>query len=179
MDALVADTSIFIPERARPTAAASGHARATGGEMGPVENEDFVSALLRLTSGGRCTLEASRVAVGEQNNYGFEVHGTMGAVFWDYRRMGELGTSLGSKYQDQSVTNVLVGPESGEFGRFQPGAANAMGYDDLKVIQARNFISSIVDGLSHGATIGDAVASAEALDAMVASVRSGGWVTVG
>ena len=46
--------------------------------MGAVENEDFVSALLRLGSGGRCTLEACRVAVGEQNNYGFEIHGTKG-----------------------------------------------------------------------------------------------------
>ena len=31
-----------------------------------------------------------RVSVGEQNNYGFEVHGTQGAVMWDFRRMGEL-----------------------------------------------------------------------------------------
>ncbi|QIP39436.1 oxidoreductase, NAD-binding domain protein' [Rhodococcus erythropolis] len=34
VDALVADTAIFIPERARPSAATSGHARASGGEMG-------------------------------------------------------------------------------------------------------------------------------------------------
>jgi hypothetical protein len=46
------------------------------------------------------------VSVAEQNNYGFEVHGTKGAVFWDFRRMNELGVSLGTAYQDQAVTTV-------------------------------------------------------------------------
>ena len=79
IDSLVADTAIFVPERARPTGATGGHTRAAGGELGPVENEDYVSSLLRLASGARVALEASRVAVGEQNNYGFEIHGTRGA----------------------------------------------------------------------------------------------------
>ena len=105
IDSLVADTATFLTERARPTGATSGHARATGGEMGPVENEDYVSSLVRFASGARGTLEASRVAVGEQNNYGFEIHGTKGAVFWDFRRMGELGVSVGTAYQDQAVTH--------------------------------------------------------------------------
>jgi len=80
-------------------------------------------------------LEASRVAVGQQNNYGFEVHGTRGAVFWDFRRMGELGVSTGNQYQDQAVSTVFVGPAHGEFAAFQPGAATAMSFDDLKVIE--------------------------------------------
>ena len=85
---LIADTAVFVGERARPTGATSGHARAEGGARGPVENEDYVAALLRLRSGARVVLEASRVAVGEQNTYGFEVHGTTGALSWDFRRMG-------------------------------------------------------------------------------------------
>ena len=51
------------------------------------------TSLLRFASGARGVLEASRVSVGEQNNYGFEIHGTKGAVFWDFRRMSELGVS--------------------------------------------------------------------------------------
>src|SRR5690606_7063269 len=127
---LTADTAVFVPERARPTGATAGHSRAAGGELGPVENEDYVSCLLRFASGARGVLEACRVSVGEQNNYGFEVHGTRGAVFWDFRRMNELGVSRGTSYQDQPVSTVHVGPGDGEFAAFQPGAANAMGYDD-------------------------------------------------
>ncbi|WP_406452219.1 Gfo/Idh/MocA family oxidoreductase [Streptomyces sp. NBC_01622] len=174
---LAADTAIFLPQRARPTGATAGHALATGGELGPVENEDYVSCLLRFASGARGVLEACRVSVGEQNNYGFEVHGTKGAVFWDFRRMNELAVSRGTTYQDQPVTTVYVGPGDGEFGAFQPGAANAMGYDDLKVIEAYRFLRSVAEGKPYGATLPDAVRSAAVLDAMVRSVESGGWAS--
>ncbi|MCX5062995.1 Gfo/Idh/MocA family oxidoreductase [Streptomyces sp. NBC_00201] len=176
---LTADTAVFIPERARPTAATAGHTRATGGELGPVENEDYVNCLLRFASGARGVLEACRVSVGEQNNYGFEVHGTEGAVFWDFRRMNELGVSRGTTYQDQPVSTVYVGPGDGEYGAFQPGAANAMGYDDLKVIEAHRFLRSIAEGRPQGATLADAVHGAAVLEAMVRSAESGAWVSVG
>lgn len=176
--ALVADTAIFIPERSEPTGATSGHQLATSGVRGAVENEDYLSAQLRLASGARCVLEASRVAVGEQNSYGFEIHGTSGMVRWDYRRMGELESSLGSDFQDQPVSAVHVGPGSGDYAAFQPGAANPMGYDDLKVIEAQRFLRSVVTGVPEGATVDDAVRSARALDAMTRSVDEGRWVTL-
>ncbi|MBA4863651.1 Gfo/Idh/MocA family oxidoreductase [Streptomyces sp. PSKA54] len=179
IEALTADSAVFVPERARPTGAtAAGHTRAAGGEMGPVENEDYVSCLLRFTSGARGVLEACRVSVGEQNNYGFEIHGTKGAVFWDFRRMGELGVSRGTSYQDQPVSTLYVGPGHGEYGAFQPGAANSMGYDDLKVIEAHRFLRSIVEGKPCGATLADAVHSAAALDAMTRSAERGTWESV-
>jgi predicted dehydrogenase len=175
---LTADTAVFVPERARPTGATAGHSRAAGGELGPVENEDYVNCLLRFASGARGVLEACRVSVGEQNNYGFEVHGAKGAVFWDFRRMNELGVSRGTTYQDQPVSTVYVGPGDGEFGAFQPGAANAMGYDDLKVVEAYRFLRSVAEGAPHGATLADAVLSATVLEAMTHSARSGSWVDV-
>ncbi|WP_405934123.1 Gfo/Idh/MocA family oxidoreductase [Streptomyces longwoodensis] len=173
---LTADTAVFVPERARPVGATAGHARATGGAPGPVENDDYVSCLLRFASGARGVLEASRVSVGEQNAYGFEVHGTTGALFWDYRRMGELGVSRGTAYQDQPVSTVYVGPGDGEYAAFQPGAANSMGYDDLKVIEAHHFLRSVSEGTPYGPTLADAVASATALDAMTRSARQRAWV---
>ncbi|MEU3339458.1 Gfo/Idh/MocA family protein [Streptomyces sp. NPDC002144] len=179
IESLSADTAVFVPERARPTGATAGHTRATGGELGPVENEDYVNCLLRFASGARGVLEACRVSVGEQNNYGFEIHGTRGAVFWDYRRMGELGVSRGGSYQDQPVSTVFVGPGAGEYAAFQPGSANAMGYDDLKVIEASHFVRSVAEGAPHGATLRDAVASAAALDAMVRSAERRAWVSPG
>ncbi|MDQ1034253.1 putative dehydrogenase [Streptomyces sp. V3I8] len=174
---LTADTAVFVPRRARPTGATAGHTRATGGESGPVENDDYVSCLLRFTSGARGVLEACRVSVGEQNNYGFEIHGTKGAVFWDFRRMGELGVSRGTSFQDQPVSTLYVGPGHGEYAAFQPGAANSMGYDDLKVVEAYNFLRSVAEGTPYGATLEDAVHSAEALDAMVRSAEQGTWTS--
>ncbi|MFJ9714493.1 Gfo/Idh/MocA family protein [Streptomyces sp. NPDC101213] len=175
---LTADTAVFVPERARPAGPTAGHTLATGGVRGPVENEDYVGCLLRFASGARGVLEACRVSVGEQNSYGFEVHGTRGAVSWDFRRMNELAVGRGTTYQDQPVSTVYVGPGAGEFGAFQPGAANAMGYDDLKVIEAYRFLRSIAEGTPYGATLTDAVRGAAVLDAMVRSAASGTWVDV-
>jgi predicted dehydrogenase len=180
IDALVADTAIFVPSRPRPSGATAGHQRGSG-EPGPVENEDYFSSLLRMASGARVVLEASRVAVGEQNSYGFEVHGTAGALGWDFRRMGELnvatsGEATGPRYQDEPVRAVCVGPQDGDFAAFQPGAGTAMSYDDLKVIEAYRFLRSVETGTPHGATLADAIASAEALDAMTGSAETGAWV---
>jgi predicted dehydrogenase len=175
---LIADTAVFLPERARPAGATAGHVRAAGGELGPVENEDYVACLLRFASGARGVLEACRVSVGEQNNYGFEVHGTKGAVFWDFRRMGELGVSTGTAYQDQPVSTVFAGPGHDGYAAFQPASATSMGYDDLKVIEAYNFLRSVAEGTAHGATLDDAVRSATAVDAMLSSAGRGAWVSL-
>ena len=176
LSAVVADTAIFVTQRPRPGGATSGHGRAAGGEPGPVENEDYLSALIRCQSGARVTLEASRIAVGEQNNYGFEIHGTRGALFWDFRRMGELGVCAGTAIQDQPTATVFVGPGAGDYAAFQPGAATAMSYDDLKVIEAARFLTAIATGEPQGPTVADAVRAAEALDALVHSQRTSAWV---
>ena len=69
------------------------------GEPGTVENEDFLSALLRFGGGARGLLESCRTSVGEQCAYGIEVHGDHGALAWDFRRMGELQLCLDQDYR--------------------------------------------------------------------------------
>jgi predicted dehydrogenase len=177
IESLIADTAIFIPERPRPLAATEGHQRG-GGAAGRVENDDYLGCLIKMTSGARVTLDCSRVAVGEQNSYGFEIHGTRGALYWDFRRMGELGLSSGTSYQDEPVRTIHVGPHDGEFGSFQPGAGIPMSFDDLKVIEAYRFLRSIADDKPYGATLADAIRSADVLDAMTRSVQTRSWVTL-
>ncbi|MBM7804440.1 putative dehydrogenase [Geodermatophilus bullaregiensis] len=175
---VLADTAVFVPERLRPTGPTSGHELVTAGVPAQVENDDYVSALLRLSSGARVVLEASRVAVGEQNAYGFEVHGSAGRLAWDFRRMGELQVSSGSAPQDQAVSTVLVGPGAGDYAAFQPGPGNAMSYDDLKVVEARDALISVATGERHGAGLLDAVRAATVLDALEASRTAGVRVDV-
>lgn len=177
IESVIADTVTVIPQRPTVTGAASHFSRAEG-PPGPVENEDHLNALLRFAGGARGVLEASRVAVGEQNTYGFEIHGTAGALAWDFRRMGELSVSTGTDYQAQSYRTVFAGPGHGDFGAFQPGAGIAMSYDDTKVIEAAGFLRSVAEDTPYGPTLPDAVAAAGVLDAVLDSVRTGAWVSV-
>jgi predicted dehydrogenase len=177
LDSLVADTATFIAQRPTPTGTASHYALAQG-SAGDVENEDYLNCLIRFAGGARGSIESSRVSVGDQCNYGFEIHGTQGALSWDFRRMGELVVSTGADYLDQATSTVFVGPGQGDLAAFQPAAGIAMSYDDLKVIEAARFLQSISDGVPAGATIADAVASAIILDAIIESAHTGRWVKV-
>jgi predicted dehydrogenase len=178
VDDVIADTAIFIAQRPRPEGVGSHYAIAEGGQAGEVENEDYLCSMLRTSAGARVVLEASRVAVGDQNNYGLEIHATKGLLRWDFRRMGELEVSTGDSYASQPVTTVFAGPGHGDYAAFQPGAAIAMSYDDLKVIEAAAFVASVADGKPHGATAEDAAASAQVLEAMTRSARTGRWTPV-
>lgn len=177
-ESVVADQATFIPQRPLPSGVTSHFATATGGELAVVENEDYLGALWRFRGGARGTLQSSRVAVGDQCTYGIEVHGTRGLVSWDFRRMGELVLACGDGYQDVPRTTRLVGLGHGELARFQPGAGVAMGYDDLKVVEAARLVQSVVDGKPHGATIDDAAAAMTVVSALEQSAVEARWVSL-
>lgn len=176
LESLVADQATFITERPQASVSASHFSRGGDGPRGPVENEDHVSALLRFTNGAHGVLESSRTAVGEQCTYGIEVHGDRGALAWDFRRMGELRLCLDQDHQDAAFRTHFATPGWGELTAFQPGSGIAMGYDDLKVIEAHRLVRSIVTGRPGGATIEDAVAAADTVEAMATSARERRWV---
>ena len=176
--ALVADRATFITQRPEPTGTVSHFATAAGGKLGPVGNEDQVTALLRFESGAHGYLESSRVAVGEQCTYGFEVRGERGAVAWDFRRMQELRVCSGQGYQDAAWQTRFASPGWGDLTAFQPGAGISMGYDDLKVIEAERLVRSIASGKPVGATIEDAVRAAALIEAIVVSCDERRWVTL-
>jgi predicted dehydrogenase len=149
-----------------------------GGEMGPVENEDYVGALLRFGEGAVGVCEASRVTVGPRCKIGFDIFCTDGAVSWDFERMNELRVCIGKSGQDHGYRTVLAGPGMGEYANFQPGPAISMSYDDLKVIESLLFLRSIGTGTQFGASVADALATAQVLAALSRSAGSGEWVQV-
>ena len=174
---LVCDRAIFIPERPQVSGVASHFSRGTGGLMGPVENEDYICALLRFAGGGRGTLESSRTAVGEQCTYSIDIHGERGALAWDFRRMGELRVCLDQDFQNASYATHYVAPGDSVFGLFQPGSGIPMSYDDLKVIEGHHLVESIVTGTPRGATIDDAVRAAQLVGALAESAENRRWVS--
>ncbi|MBI4942599.1 MAG: Gfo/Idh/MocA family oxidoreductase, partial [Actinobacteria bacterium] len=176
--AVLAEASTFISERPQAAAAASHFSRGGDGPRLPVENEDHVLALLRFTGGARGVLEASRASVGEQNSYAFEVHGSTGALAWDFRRTGELQVCLDQDYQGAAWSTHRVGPSDGEAGAFQPDTAIPLSFDDLKVVEAKRLLTSIATGRPEGATIADMVSTARLVDATLRSDAEQRWVTL-
>jgi predicted dehydrogenase len=172
-------TATTINERPLlPMGTADHFAVLEGGELGPVENEDYVGALLRFDAGAVGVCEASRVTVGPRCQVGFEIFGTDGAVSWDFERMNELRVCVGRSGPDHGYRTVMAGPAMGGYSHFQPGPGISMSYDDLKVIEAMLFLRSIAEGRQLGASIGEALATSEVLAAIDLSAASGHWEPV-
>jgi predicted dehydrogenase len=175
---LVADRATFVRSRPLVGTAVDRSMRVSGGVRGVVENEDYVSVLLRFDSGARGVLESSRVAVGEQCTYQVEVHGKRGALAWDFRRMGELRVAADQDFTDAAYATLFCGPGDGELGAFQPGSGIPLSFDDLKIVELHRLVQSIATGQPIGATIEDAVRAAEVIDAVARSADTRAWVTV-
>jgi predicted dehydrogenase len=175
---LICASATFIPQRPQVSVTASHFSRAPGGPMGAVENEDYTAALLRFRGGALGILESSRVSIGEQCSYGIDVHGSRGALSWDFRRMGELQLCLDQDYQNASFLTHYVAPGDGDLARFQPAAGIAMSYDDLKIVEAHQLVQSIATGKAHGANVEDALYAAEVIEAMAESALSHRWINL-
>lgn len=174
--AVSALTETFIRQRPLPAAGAASHfSRGGDGDpMGEVENEDYAAALLRFDGGAVGTLETSRIAVGPHAEYRLEVYGTAGSLRWDFQRLNELQIA-----DDPSgYRTVIAGPGFGDFSRFQPGAGTSMGFDDLKTIEAAQFLRSVAQNRQLAPSVADAWAAAEVVDAAVRSAETPTWADV-
>src|SRR3954453_7568672 len=153
------------------------------GEMGTVENEDYGAVLARFAPNSRGPgavgpLECSRVVVGPQCGLSIEVYGTEGSATWNFERMNELKLALGRGGAHAGYTTILGNPGMGDYGKFQPGPGNSMGYDDLKVVEAKKFLQSVTHGAPGACTMFDAQSAADLVSASVATAASGPWVKV-
>lgn len=174
--AVSALTETFITRRPLPTAGATSHfsSGSVGGPTGAVENEDYAALLARFDNGAAGVFESSRVAIGPRAEYAIAVYGTAGSLRWDFQRMNELQVADGRA----GYRTVLAQPDFGEFARFQPGPGTAMGFDDLKTIEAALFLRSIAESTQLAPSAIDGWATAEAADAALHSARTRAWVAV-
>ncbi|MBS3182705.1 Gfo/Idh/MocA family protein [Leucobacter manosquensis] len=174
-------TSTVYAERPElPMGTGTHFALIENGDMKPVENEDYAGMLVRVADGAPAahavgTLEASRVSVGPRASYGIEVYGTGGSAHWDFERMNELHLSGGLGAENQGYTRVMARPGMGDFNRFQPGAGTSMGYDDLKVIEAKKFLQAVLGREAINSNIQDALSAAQVISAAERSAETRTW----
>ncbi len=176
----------FISERPLPVPGRGTHFSLghPGDPTAPVTNEDYVSTLVEFENGVQGTLESCRAIFGPKCEMAFEVNGTEGAANWNFERLNELNLyspmreSLDDGYANDGYTTLFGGPHYPYHGRFNPGDGIGIGYEDLKVIEAYNFLASIADGQPRSPSFEDALALARVQQAMQRSWQSGQWEMV-
>ena len=100
-------STVYAQRPMLPMGSGTHFAVIENGEMGEVENDDYVAALVRFAAGAVGTLEASRVSVGPQCALGFEIYGTDGSAIWNFEQMNELRLCLGRGGDNGGYTTVL------------------------------------------------------------------------
>ncbi|MDR1186747.1 MAG: Gfo/Idh/MocA family oxidoreductase [Bifidobacteriaceae bacterium] len=179
VSAVSALTETFIKERPEP-GAGTGHNASVADDapMLRVENEDYAAVLARFASGVVGTFESTRVGVGSRCDYGIAVHGTAGAISWNFERMNEVAICSAPTARDYGYTRELSDHRFGDFARFQPGAGMGLSFDDLKVIEGARFVRSVVSGSQVAASVADALATSRIAAAAIESVGAAAWVDV-
>ncbi|MBM3775951.1 MAG: Gfo/Idh/MocA family oxidoreductase [Acidobacteria bacterium] len=180
VQSVTANRCTFIRERPLAAPGVGTHFTvATEGPRGAVTNEDYVGALVRFTNGARGAFETCRVITGPKCQMAFEVHGTQGALSWDFERMNELNLFLpdGTGGHD-GYTRICSGPEHPFHARFNPGPAVGLGYDDLKAIEAFQFSTWIAKGKQGEPGLREALSVARVQAAIERSWETGSWEEV-
>jgi predicted dehydrogenase len=174
-------TETFIAERPLPSASRPSTHYGRGrpdDAKGAVTNEDYAGMLCEFASGARGTFEASRSMVGPESQMAFEVYGTRGALGWNLEKLNELQLYLVEDEPHTGYRTVLGGDRFPYHGRFVPGSANGIGFEDLIVIEDYEFCRSVATGREHRPGFADAVQWVGVQAALLRSARTGRWEDV-
>jgi predicted dehydrogenase len=109
--------------------------------------------------------------------YAYEIHGTKGSIrfdqedqnaIWLYRTEGPEA--------ERGFRKILTGPEHPDYLPFCQGPGHGTGYQDMIIIEAKDFLEAIETGEARFPTFRDGLAVAEVIDAAIRSSNTGTWV---
>lgn len=177
---VVSVKEIFVKERPLPKPGRGTHydRGAPDDPTGEVTNEDYVGALVEFENGARGTLEVDRSIFGPQSQMAFELNGSKGAASWDHEKLNQLQLYLPEEQANDGFIEVLGGDAFPNQANIVPGGGNSIGYEDLKTIEAYEFLRSVHQEQPHHPGFGDALAVAEVNAAMIRSWDSQRWEDV-
>jgi predicted dehydrogenase len=176
---VVGTMATFIEERPLAGVGQGHYGRgAPDDPRGAVTNEDYVGMLCEFAGGARGTFEASRTMVGPESQMAFDAYGTKGALGWNLERLNELQVYVAEDELHTGYRTVFGGDRFPYHGHFVPGSANAIGFEDLVVIEDYEFCRAIAEGREFRPGFDDAVEWVSVQAALLKSAQSGGWEPV-
>ncbi|MGO9124380.1 MAG: Gfo/Idh/MocA family protein [Terriglobales bacterium] len=177
---VVGNRETFFLKRPLATPGVGTHFSVGGeGPQGDVTNEDYAGALAQFANGVQGCLEVCRVIQGHKCQFAFEVEGTKGALSWDFERMNEMTVfAPDDDAAHDGTTRIVSGLQHPFHARFSPGAGVGLSYEDLKTIEAHQFLKSIAEKRQGEPGFREALRVAKVLGAIEHSWETGSWQNV-
>jgi predicted dehydrogenase len=179
---VVGTKETFIRQRPLPRPGVRGHYAVgrPGDPTGEVTNEDFAAALVVFANGVQGTFESSRSIIGPESQMAFDLYGTKGAASWNLERLNELQLYVagGDDHAPRGYTTVFGGDRYPYHGRFVPGDANSIGFEDLVAIEDHEFLTAVAAGENFQPGFEEALEYVSFQAAWLRSCESGAWQDV-
>lgn len=179
---LVADTLIVTPRRPVVAGSALGADAAglTGAEdWAEVTNPDATHLMCRFENGASGIVDFSRVATGRKFRQGYEVYGTKGSILYDWDHVNRLHLYTNDDRAGRRGYRAIdVGPEHPTYRAFLPLPNFALGYNEMKIIEAAEVIRSITRGEPMWPTFETGHHICQIVDACMESGRRRAWVDI-
>ena len=153
--------------------------RPDGAGRRAVETFDIATALLRMGDGASGTIQVSRAAWGRKGRIQLQIFGARGAIFFDQERFNDVGVYLADgPAEDQGVKTVLMGPDHPPYEQFIPAPGHQLGFNDLKIVEARELLNRIAGKDSLTIDFDRGLAIERVIRAIGRSHREGRWQEV-
>jgi predicted dehydrogenase len=154
--------------------------RPSGEGAGQVETHDSATALLRFAGGATGTLALNRAAWGRKGRIAVQVFGDAGSALFDQERLNEVQYFDARDPADrQGFRTILAGPAHPPFGNFVPAPGHGLGFNDLKVIEAREVLRAVAGEEARVIDFDAGLAIERYVAALAQSHASASWVAIG
>lgn len=153
--------------------------RTESGEERAVETADIANVLFRLENGISGTLQLNRSAWGRKGRIAIQVFGSEGTILFDQERMNELQIfEARGPIASQGFRTILTGPVHPPYERFVAAPGHGLGFNDLKVIEAREILRRIAGEPAHIIDFETGHSIERTVHAMARSFETGGWIEI-
>ena len=125
------------------------------------------------------TIGTSRIGTGRKMGLTYEIQGTSGALCFTQERMNELKLYRHTDPPaERGYKTIYLAPEHPGYRAFHPIPGNALGYNDQKIIEARELICAIAEARPAEPDFAFGHKITQAIDAVQKSIEERRWVRV-
>ncbi|MBO3803419.1 MAG: gfo/Idh/MocA family oxidoreductase, partial [Candidatus Brockarchaeota archaeon] len=153
------------------------------GKKGKVDVDDAFIALLKFQNGAIGSVEASRFCAGRKNFERLEIHGTEGSINFNLERLNELELYERKDPPDaMGFRNISVTEAVHPYWDKWWPHGHQIGWEHTFIHEIHHLIDCIVNGRDVsplGASFYDGWKTNLVMDAILESVATGKWVSVG
>jgi predicted dehydrogenase len=140
-------------------------------------NDDQAQFICTFKNKAKGHFSISRVAAGRKMGLTYEITGTKGSLRFDQEDQNAIYLYKMNE-KEEGFKKILAGPQHPDFGMFCEGPGHGTGYQDLLIIQARDFLEAIDTKKTTLPTFEEGLRVSKVIDAVWRSHEQKAWTKV-